>query len=149
MTSLLPLILVFNLAALVLLVLLLRRGAPDSSSAAVTRLGNDMLSLERGLGQSFAKSAADMAQRLEQTKGDLRQEVADRLTSGFKEIHSTVEQHLVTGRREQTAALTQARTELTSSLATTTAQLKNGVRRRSTSAPSKSWKPSAGRWTTS
>ncbi len=125
MTSLLPLILVFNLAALVLLVVLWRRGAASSdSSAAVTRLGNDMLSLERGLGQSFAKSAADMAQRLEKTKGDLRQEVADRLTAGFKEIHGTVEQHLVTGRREQTAALAQARTELTTSLATTTAQLK-------------------------
>jgi DNA recombination protein RmuC len=125
MTTLLLLILVFNVAALVLLAVILRRGAQAADpGAAVAKLGNDILSLERGLGQSFAKSAADMAQRLEQTKGDLRQEVTDRLTTGFKEIHASLEEHLAGGRREQAIGLAGARTELTSSLASTTAQLK-------------------------
>ena len=125
MTTLLLLILVFNVAALVLLAVILRRGAQAADpGAAVAKLGSDILSLERGLGQSFAKSAADMAQRLEQTKGDLRQEVTDRLTAGFKEIHVSLEEHLAGGRREQAAGLAGARTELTSSLASTTAQLK-------------------------
>ena len=122
MTTLLLLILVLNVAALVLLAVILRRSADPS--AAVAKLGSDLLSLERGLGQSFAKSAADMAQRLEQTKGDLRQEVTDRLTTGFKEIHASLEEHLAGGRREQAAGLAEARTELTSSLASTTTQLK-------------------------
>jgi DNA recombination protein RmuC len=125
MTTLLLLILALNLAALVLLAVILRRGAQAADpGAAVAKLGSDILSLERGLGQSFAKSAADMAQRLEQTKGDLRQQVTDRLTTGFKEIHASLEEHLASGRREQATGLAGARTELTSSLASTTAQLK-------------------------
>ncbi len=125
MTALLLLILVLNAAVLALLALILRRGAQAADpSAAVAKIGSDMLSLERGLSQSFAAATADMAKRLEQTKGDLRQEVTDRLAAGFKEIHASVEQHLVEGRREQAAGLTQARSELTASLASTTAQLK-------------------------
>jgi DNA anti-recombination protein RmuC len=125
MTWLLPLILVFNVAVLVLLAVLLRRAAQAGDPlAAVAKLGNDILSLERGLGQSFAKSAADMAARLEQTKGDLRQQVTDRLTTGFKEIQASVQEHLVTGRREQMAGLAEARKELTASLSLTTSQLK-------------------------
>src|SRR5512147_794733 len=125
MTALLVVILVFNVVMVVLLAMVLRRSAQAADpNAAVAKIGADMLSLERGLNQSFIKSTADIAQRLADTKGDLRQEVADRLTAGFKEIHAAVEQHLVNGRREQTAALTQSRTELTSSLASTTAQLK-------------------------
>jgi DNA recombination protein RmuC len=125
MTALLLLILIFNVAVLVLVALLLRRGTQAADPvAAVAKIGSDMLSLERGLGQSFAKSAADMAQRLEQTKGDLRQEVTDRLTVGFKEIHTSLEEHLAGGRREQATGLAGARTELTASLASTTAQLK-------------------------
>jgi DNA recombination protein RmuC len=125
MTTLLVLVLVFNVAMLVLLAMVLRRGAQAADpTAAVAKIGSDMLSLERGLSQSFAKSTADIAQRLEQTKGDLRQEVTDRLTTGFKGIQASLEQHLVNGRREQTQALTQSRTELTTSLASTTAQLK-------------------------
>jgi len=125
MTALLIVVLALNVVVLALLALLYQRQARTADpEAALARIGNDMLSLERGLGQSFAKSAADMAQRLEQTKGDLRQQVTDRLTTGFKEIQSSVQEHLVTGRREQTAALTQSRTELTASLSLTTAQLK-------------------------
>lgn len=124
MTPLLLLLLALNVAVLVLLAVILRRGAQAADpTAAVTKIGSDMLSLERGMSQSFAKATADIAARLEQTKGDLRQEVTDRLTAGFKEIHGSVEEHLVGGRREQTEALAQARKELTDSLGNTTSQL--------------------------
>jgi DNA recombination protein RmuC len=125
MTALLIVVLALNVVVLALLALLYQRQARAADpEAALARIGNDMLSLERGLGQSFAKSAADMAQRLEQTKGDLRQQVTDRLTTGFKEIQGSVQEHLVTGRREQMAGLAEARKELTNSLSLTTSQLK-------------------------
>ena len=65
-----------------------------------------------------------MASRLESTKGDLRQEVTDRLSQGFTEIRTTVEGQLAGGRQEQTQDMRQARTELTTALALTTSQLK-------------------------
>ena len=125
MTALLIAVLVLNLAVLVLLGLLLQRqGRAADPEAAVAQIGSDMLSLERGLSQSFAGATADIARRLEQTKGDLRQEVSDRIANGFKEIRTSVEEQLATGRREQSAGMAEARTELTGSLASTTAQLK-------------------------
>jgi len=66
-----------------------------------------------------------MAQRLERTKGDLRQQVADRLLAGFGEIRTAVESQLQAGRKEQSERLAEARTELTNSLALTTSQLKS------------------------
>jgi DNA recombination protein RmuC len=65
-----------------------------------------------------------MASRLEQTKGDLRQQVSDRLADGFTGIRSAVEEQMTSGRREQSERLAEARTELTNSLASTTSQLK-------------------------
>jgi DNA recombination protein RmuC len=65
-----------------------------------------------------------MAKRLADTKGDLRQDVSDRLTHGFKEIQSAVQEQLAAGRREQTVGLADARKELTTSLTATTGELK-------------------------
>lgn len=76
------------------------------------------------LGQKLAQATVDIASRLEGTKGDLRQEVADRLTDGFSGIRTAVEDQLSSGRREQSERLAEARGELTQSLALTTAQLK-------------------------
>src|SRR5437870_6696330 len=84
------------------------------------QLGN----LDLSITQQLRSATADMAGRLESTKGDLRQEVTDRVSSGFREIRDSVEGQLAGGRREQTQHLLDARTELTSSLALTTAQLK-------------------------
>ena len=42
-----------------------------------------------------------MAMRLEQTKGDLRQQVTDRLDQGFSLFRGLVEEQLTCGRREQ------------------------------------------------
>lgn len=81
--------------------------------------------VHESLSQRFTAATADMAMRLEQTKGDLRQEVTDRLGDGFTKIGTSVEAQLTSGRREQAQDMRQARTELTSSLALTTLQLKN------------------------
>lgn len=116
---------VFSAASLAVAIgLWLRVSKASDPQAALATLGQSVQALERSLSESFAASRSDMASRLEQTKGDLRQEVADRLNAGFKDIHASVEQHLTTGRNEQSSGLAQARTELTNSLATTTAELK-------------------------
>jgi DNA recombination protein RmuC len=70
-------------------------------------------------------SAADLAARLEQTKGDLRQQVSDRLSEGFSGIRSAVEEQLNHGRREQAERLAEVRAELANSLAATTGALKS------------------------
>jgi DNA recombination protein RmuC len=93
-------------------------------SDVLGQLSNQLGNLELSITQQLRSATADMAGRLENTKGDLRQEVTDRVSSGFREIRESVEGQLAGGRREQTQHLLDARTELTSSLALTTAQLK-------------------------
>lgn len=92
---------------------------------ALNELVSGSEALKQALSAQFTSATADMAQRLEQTKGDLRQQVADRLLEGFSDIRTVVESQLQAGRREQTAGLTESRAELTSSLALTTSQLKS------------------------
>ena len=79
----------------------------------------------QNLSHQFASATADMAQRLERTKGDLRQGMADRMMEGFSDIRTSLETQLQSGRREQAERLAEARTELTASLALTTSQLKS------------------------
>jgi DNA recombination protein RmuC len=114
-----------NLIILALLLLLQKRFNLSRQLEAIDRLAADSRALQQSLSGQFAAATADMAQRLEQTKGDLRQQVADRLGDGFSTIRSAVEQQLQIGRQEQTLGLSDARKELTSSLALTTAQLKS------------------------
>src|SRR5690242_6718616 len=121
---LLILVIALNLALLGLAVALLRREGNSSHAAELALLARESASLRDSLSQSFASATADMASRLENTKGDLRQEVTDRLSQGFTEIRTTVEGQLAGGRQEQTQDLRQARTELTTALALTTSQLK-------------------------
>jgi DNA recombination protein RmuC len=90
----------------------------------VLPLARETAMLRESLSQRFTAATADMAMRLESTKGDLRQAVADRLSQGFAQIQSSVEAQLAGGRREQTDDLREARTEMTNSLALTTSQLK-------------------------
>jgi DNA recombination protein RmuC len=87
-------------------------------------LAQEAAGLREALSQRFTAATADMAMRLESTKGDLRQAVTDRLSQGFAQIQSSVEAQLAGGRREQTGDLREARAELTNSLALTTSQLK-------------------------
>jgi len=110
-----------NLVLVAIVYALFRRSsAQDVSSRLSTQLG----SLELSLSQRLTSATADMASRLESTKGDLRQQVTDRLAKGFLEIRDSVDGQLANGRREQTQHHLEARKELTTSLASTTSQLK-------------------------
>jgi DNA recombination protein RmuC len=80
--------------------------------------------IDLSISQGLRSVTTEMAGRLESTKGDLRQQVTDRLADGFQGICKSVDGQLADGRREQTRHLFEARQELTSSLALTTSQLK-------------------------
>jgi len=97
----------------------------SSQSSDVKGLADQYTKVHEALSQRFTAATADMAMRLEQTKGDLRQEVTDRLSEGFRQIGGSVENQLASGRREQAQDLRDARSELTSSMALTTTQLKS------------------------
>src|SRR4051812_42901554 len=121
----LVILLLVNVALLGLGALLFRRlSQATSQEDSLIRLARQAESLHQTLSQQFAASTADMASRLEQTKGDLRQQVSDRLADGFNGIRGAVEEQMTAGRREQSERLAEARTELTNSLALTTSQLK-------------------------
>ena len=118
----LGLLLVLNVVLMLWLLLYQRSGA--SQAAGIKRLVEQSEGLQQALTQQFSTATADMASRLEQTKGDLRQQVADRLADGFSGIRGTVEEQMKAGRREQSERLGETRSELTSSLALTTSALK-------------------------
>jgi DNA recombination protein RmuC len=113
-----------TLALLGVSLVLLRRSSVAAQVDVTTEVAGQIESLNTSLGQKFSAATADMASRLEQTKGDLRQQVTDRIQQGFSEIRVGVEQQLAAGREEQTRRLGEARSELTSSLLMTTQQLK-------------------------
>ena len=124
--AILPLLSVLLLVVNVVLMLWLAwyQRSSSSQAAVIKRLAEQASGLQENLTRQFATATADMASRLEQTKGDLRQQVADRLGDGFSGVRSTVEEQMKAGRREQAERLGQTRTELTSSLALTTSALK-------------------------
>lgn len=64
--------------------------------------------VERRLSESFSKANLDMAARVEQIKGDLRSDLADRLQTGLKGVQDTVERQLGEGRNEQSRRLGEA-----------------------------------------
>jgi DNA recombination protein RmuC len=123
-TLLLVAVLAGTLALLGVSLVLLRRSSAAAQVDVTTEVASQIESLNTSLGQKFSAATADMASRLEQTKGDLRQQVTDRIQQGFSEIRVGVEQQLAAGREEQTRRLSEARSELTSSLLMTTQQLK-------------------------
>jgi DNA recombination protein RmuC len=104
-------------------VLLRRVSAAAQSDGNIEVVGQQIEGLNAALGQKFSAATADMASRLEQTKGDLRQQVTDRIQQGFSEIRGSLEQQLASGREEQTRRLAEARTEMAGSLLLTTQQL--------------------------
>src|SRR5713226_3445609 len=117
------LLIIINLVLLLWLVLYQRSGF--AQAAVIKRLAEQASGLQKTMTQQFSAATADVASRLEQTKGDLRQQVADRLGDGFSGIRATVEEQMKAGRREQAERLGETRTELTSSLALTTSALKS------------------------
>jgi len=121
---LLGVLLVLNLVLLVLVTAVLRHTSGSPQGDAIMELAHQAQELHESLSQRFTSATADMAMRLEQTKGDLRQQVTDRLNQGFSLFRGLVEEQLTCGRREQAEGLAGARSELTQSLALTTSQLK-------------------------
>src|SRR5258708_16404108 len=106
---------------------LLGRGSASAQVNVKTEVADQLERFNTALGQKISTSTADMASRLEQTKGDLRQQVADRIQQGFSEIRSSVEQQLAAGREEQKRSLSDGRSEMTGSLLLTTQQLKSEI----------------------
>jgi DNA recombination protein RmuC len=104
--------------------LVLRRISASAQVDVKAEVAGALERLDSTLGQKISLSTADMASRLEQTKGDLRQQVTDRIQQGFSEIRGAVEQQLASGREEQNRSLADGRRELTGSLVVTTQQLK-------------------------
>src|SRR6267142_1884054 len=123
-TLLLVAVLAGTLVLIGVSLVLLRRSSPSAQVDVKTEVAAQIESLNASLGQKFSAATADMASRLEQTKGDLRQQVTDRIQQGFSEIRGALEQQLASGREEQTRRLVEARSEMTSSLLLTTQQLK-------------------------
>ncbi|HTY55423.1 MAG TPA: DNA recombination protein RmuC [Candidatus Binataceae bacterium] len=103
----------FLLGVLALLILALywsrlRSIAAASITEALKPLGDGIARLD----QQLAHATADMAERIERTKGDLRQETADRMAGGFGGLRESIERQLSAGRDEQGRALAQATAQL-------------------------------------
>src|SRR5215470_2929021 len=123
-TLLLVIVVALNVVLLAILLELRKHISNRPQAVDLQTLKNESACLREALTQQFSSATADMAMRLESTKGSLRQEVTDRLGEGFKEIRTSVEAQLAGGRREQTSDLREARAELTNGLALTNSQLK-------------------------
>jgi len=74
--------------------------------------------VERRLSESFSKANLDMAARVEQIKGDLRSDLADRLQMGFDHLRDSTESKLAALADKQTEGLRESRRELTATLNT-------------------------------
>src|SRR6266849_3323154 len=122
-TILLVTVLVGTLVLLGFSAVLLRRVSGAAQVDVKAEVAGQLERFNTTLGQKISVSTADMATRLEQTKGDLRQQVTDRIQQGFSEIRSSVEQQLATGREEQNRSLSDGRSEMTGTLLLTTQQL--------------------------
>ena len=120
---LLGLLVVVNLVLLLWLLLYQRSG--PSQAAGIKELVDRSDGLQKTLSEQFSAATADMATRLEQTKGDLRQQVTDRLADGFSGIRAAVENQMKAGRQEQAERLGETRSELAGALAMTTSALKS------------------------
>jgi DNA recombination protein RmuC len=110
-----------NLVLLIVILVTLGRIRKDANR---DQLSAQIDRVDVSISERLRASSADMAARLESAKGDLRQEVADRLSKGFAEIRNSVDSQLAGGRREQSEHLLESRSELSKSLALTTSQLK-------------------------
>jgi hypothetical protein len=93
-TVLLVTILVETLVLLGFSAVMLRRILSSAQVDVKAEVADQLERFNTAIGQKISISTADMASRLEQTKGDLRQQVTDRIQQGFSEIRSSVEQQL-------------------------------------------------------
>src|ERR1700687_3601500 len=115
-TLLLFTVLVGTLVLLGFSAVLLRRVSTAAQVDVKAEVAGQLERFNTALGQKISVGTADMATRLEQTKGDLRQQITDRIQQGFSEIRSSVEQQFAAGREEQNRSLSDGRSALTRSL---------------------------------
>lgn len=116
-SSVLIAILFLNVGILAALFIVLSRVSRSGSSVtALEQLSTRLHAFELNLSQQYISATADLSTRLEQTKGDLRQEVTDRIGSGFKNVQESVERQLLSGRQEQSGSLAQTASTLESKL---------------------------------
>jgi len=97
---------IFTLA-LIALFLAFRPRIDTAVSQALEPLLGRIDAVRGSLEERFAGATADMAQRLAETKGDLRQELTDRLEAAFKLMRDSVDGQMLAGRAEQSRALDQ------------------------------------------
>jgi len=76
-----------------------------ASTRSIHQFGTKLDLVAADLDAKFSRSTADMAQRLSDVKGELRQETADRIGQGFLDLRIEVERQLKAGREEQAGAL--------------------------------------------
>ncbi len=94
-------IVILSIAAVAGIALVWRRLSALSDRAAV-----EAVTLAgRELGEKLTGATTEIAARLERTKGDLRQELTDRIQAEFREFKEAVERQLSSGRQEQAGAL--------------------------------------------
>jgi DNA recombination protein RmuC len=86
-------------------VLLTRKVATSIPAEQMMQLESRIASTSDSLSTKFASSTADLASRLEATKGDLRQQITDRLTTEMTQVRNLLDAQLKTGRDEQAARL--------------------------------------------
>ena len=101
------------LAVAGIVVLLMRSGA---GANAIAQFGDKLDAIAHEMDAKFTRATADMAQRLSDTKGELRQETADRITNGFIGLRNEVERQLKAGREEQAGGLKLEITAMTSQM---------------------------------
>jgi len=97
-----------NLVLAIVLLLLffrLRSELHVVASAITDTLPSRLDGVRDGLEDRFAAATADMAMRLADTKGDLRQQTADRLSAGFLDLHQSLGRQMSSGREEQARTL--------------------------------------------
>jgi len=89
---------VLAVAGIAMVLVRLRSNSPNDALALVSERVNSVASI---LDEKLTQARTDLAGRIEQVKGDLRQQTADRLVAGFREVKDEVERQLSNGRQEQ------------------------------------------------
>lgn len=101
----LAVVLILSVLSVLGIVFVLTRLRGLSPIDAIAPLAQRLEVVAVDLDRKLTESRADMAGRLEQVKGDLRQQTADRLAEGFLSLKGAVEQQLSAGRQEQANTL--------------------------------------------
>src|SRR5437773_2656099 len=93
--------LILTMIAIIAIAIMLARLKLQSPNDALAQIAVRLESVAISLDEKLTNARADLAGRLEQVKGDLRQNTSDRLVSGFLDVKKEIERQLSSGRQEQ------------------------------------------------